>query len=145
MGFGSGSALAGAAGVGTIFGVGVAVAFGGETASGSVPGAGSEAPSIDTDCPRPTCVITIRLTPKLTKAKATKVMGMDWTTDVSRLNGPPPHGKLVGRLRGSTSLQSAVLQKIRPPLCRRQPLRSAFPRQVEIQTDSCKGRGGRTY
>jgi len=92
VGFSSGSASVGAVGVGTIVGVGVAVAFGRETASGSVAGDGSEAPSIDTDCPRPTCVITIKLMPKLTKAKATRVMGMDRTTEVSRFNGPPPHG-----------------------------------------------------
>ena len=92
MGFGSGSAPAGGVGVGTIVGVGVAVAFGRETASGSVAGDGSEALSIGTDCPWPVCVITIRLMPKLTKAKATRVMGMERTTDVNRLNGPPPHG-----------------------------------------------------
>lgn len=92
MGFGSDSGPVGAVGVGTIVGVGVAVGFGRETASGSVAGDGSEALSIDTDCPRPDCVITIKLIPKLTKARATRVMGMDWTTDVSRLNGPPPRG-----------------------------------------------------
>lgn len=92
MGFGSGSAPVGGVGVGTIVGVGVAVAFGREMASGSVAGDGSEALSIGTDCPWPVCVITIRLMPKLTKAKATRVMGMERTTDVNRLNGPPPHG-----------------------------------------------------
>ena len=71
--------------------MGVAVGFGRETASGSVEGDGSEALSIDTDCPCPVCVITIKLMPKLTRAKATRVMGMDWTTDVSLLNGPTPH------------------------------------------------------
>ncbi len=88
MGFSSGSAPVGAAGVGTTVGVGVAVAFGGETASGSVAGAGSEAIPTDTDCPRPVCVITIKLMPKLTRAMATRVMGMDRSTDVSRLKGP---------------------------------------------------------
>ncbi len=92
VGFGSESAPVGAVGVGTIVGVGVAVGFGRETASGCVAGDGLEAVSIDTDCPRPVCVITIKLMPKLTRAKATRVMGMDRTTDVSRLNGPPPHG-----------------------------------------------------
>lgn len=85
--------------------VGVAVGSGRETASGSVAGVGSEALSTGTDCPRPASVKTIKLMPKLTKAKATRVMGMDRTTEVSRLNGPPPDGCLVGRLRGSTSLQ----------------------------------------
>ncbi len=113
VGFGSDSGPVGGVGVGTIVGVGVAVGFGRETASGSAADAGSEASSIDTDCPWPVCVITIRLIPKLTKARATRVMGMDRTTDVSRLNGPPPHGQLVRRLRGSTSLQSAAVQKIR--------------------------------
>ncbi len=79
-------------GVGTIVGVGVAVGFGRETASGSVAGDGSETLSTDTDCPWPVWVITIKLMPKLTRAKATRVMGMAWTTDASRLNGPPPHG-----------------------------------------------------
>ncbi len=92
MGNGSDWAPVGGVGVGTIVGVGVAVAFGRETASGSETGDGSEILSTDTDCPSPVCVITIRLMPKLTKAKATKVMGMERTTDVSRLNGPPPHG-----------------------------------------------------
>lgn len=68
--------------------MGVAVAFGRETASGSVAGAGSGVISTDTDCPRPVCVITIKLMPKLTRAKATRVMGMDRSTEVSRLNGP---------------------------------------------------------
>ncbi len=72
--------------------MGVAVGFGRETASGSVAGDGSEALSIDTDCPRPVWVITIKLMPKLTRAKATRVMGMDRTTDLIRFNGPPPHG-----------------------------------------------------
>ena len=75
MGFGSGSALVGAIGVGKIVGVGVAVALGRTTASGSVSGDGSEAVSIVTDCPRPVSVNTIRLMPKLTRAKATRVMG----------------------------------------------------------------------
>ena len=88
VGFGSESAPVGGGGVG----VGVAVAFGRETASGSVTGDGSEVLSTDKDCPSPVCVITIRLIPKLTKAKATRVMGMERTMDVSRLNGPPPHG-----------------------------------------------------
>ena len=113
VGFGSDSAPVGVVGVGTIVGVGVAVGFGRETASGSVTGDGSEALSIDTDCPRPDCVIAITLMPKLTKTEATRVMGMDRSTDVSRLNGPPPHGWFVGRLRGSTSLQSTAVQKIR--------------------------------
>ncbi len=95
--FGSDSAPVGGVGVGTIVGVGVAVGFGRETASGSVAGEGSEDPSIDTDCPWPVCVITIRLMPRLTRAKATRVMGMDRTTDVSLLNGLPPiEATLVG-------------------------------------------------
>ena len=73
MGSSSGSAPVGAAGVGTTVGMGVAVAFGRETASGSVAGAGSEAVSTDTDCPRPVWVITIKLMPRLTRAKATRV------------------------------------------------------------------------
>ena len=92
MGFGSDSAPVGAVGVGTIVGVGVAVGSGRETASGSVAGDGLEALSTATDCPRPVCVRTIKLIPKLTKATATRVMGMDRTTDVSRLNDPPPLG-----------------------------------------------------
>ncbi len=92
VGFGSDSAPVGAVGVGTIVGVGVAVTFVGKTASGSGAGDGSDTLSMDTDCPRPVCVITIKLTPKLTKAKATRVMGMDRTTDASLLNGPPSDG-----------------------------------------------------
>ena len=97
MGFGSDSAPVAAVGVGAIVGVGVAVAFGRETARGPAAGDGSEALLIDTDCPWPDCVITTM--PKLTKAKATRVMGMDRTADVSRLNGPPPiRARWVGEL-----------------------------------------------
>ena len=77
MGLGPDSGAVGGVVVGVIVGVGVAVGFGRETARGPVAGDGSAAGSVDTDCPRPVSVNAIKLTPKLTKANATRVMGTD--------------------------------------------------------------------